>query len=489
MEAANLTPAVSVEPSTVEAKFHCGTLVYTKAGLFTLFAYLLWGDFCFSLMEAVWPNIFPLILNAEGAPDTVLSLVITTIPSAMNFVMNPIVGTASDRYRGRRGRRIPFLLFVTPFVTLFLVLLGFSHPLAHAAQGWLAGSFGLSGAGAAIGLICVLIICFRFFELIVNTIFWYLFNDVVPSAFIGRFLGFFRVIGALAGALFNFFVFKYAESHAAMIFFGVALLFGVAFTFMCLKVKEGEYPPPEPIGDEKFSPFLYVKTFFQESFSHRLFLLVFACSAMVGLGNAINTFTIFTAFSIGLTKDDFGKVLGAAGFIGIFLLYPMGSLVDRFHPLRIMLAAKIGFVLVVSLQLIFLFYDFSKPVAFWIYAATVGLAIPINVANASAYLPMYMRLFPHERFGQFCAANAMCASFGTMAGGLLAGLFLKLMNSFFPEGDYYYRFVPAWNVIFMFLALLTTILVFREWKKLGGDSHYRPPIADKFADFHSPPAL
>lgn len=480
-----MNQTVSQPPVDPNPKFRCGTLVYTKAGLFTLFAYLLWGDFCFSLMEAIWPNILPLILNAEGTPNTVIALIITTIPNAMNFVMNPIVGTASDRYRGRRGRRIPFLLFVTPFVALFLILLGFARPLAHSAYGLLGGALGLSKTGTAIGLICFLIICFRFFELIVNTIFWYLFNDVVPSIFIGRFLGFFRVVGALAGALFNFFLFQYAESHTAIIFFAVAVLYGVAFTMMCLKVKEGEYPPPGPIGEKKASFFDYVKSFFKESFSHRIFLLVFACSAVVGLSNAINTFIIFMAFSIGLTKDDFGKVFGAAGFIGIFLMYPMGYLVDRFHPLRVMLAAKIGFVVVVSVQLIFLFHNFPRNTAFWIYAAAAGIAIPINVANSAAYLPMYMRIFPHEKFGQLCAANAMCASFGTMAGGLLAGIYLDTMKTVFPDGDYYYRFVPAWHVVFMFLALLTTILVFREWKKLGGDASYRPPIADKFEDFHA----
>lgn len=133
MTGLNLKEPVGSSQSPIisrESSYRCGTLVYTRAGLFTLFAYLLWGDFCFSLMEAIWPNILPLMLKAQGTPNVLLSLVITTIPSAMNFVLNPIVGTASDRYRGRRGRRIPFLMFVTPFVTLFLVLLGFSPQLS-----------------------------------------------------------------------------------------------------------------------------------------------------------------------------------------------------------------------------------------------------------------------------------------------------------------------------------------------------------------------
>ncbi len=82
-----------------EDRFRCGTLLYTQASLFVLFSWLLWGDFCFSLMENIWPNVLPFILKAEGAPNLLLSLLVTTIPNAMNFVLNPIISTASDRYR------------------------------------------------------------------------------------------------------------------------------------------------------------------------------------------------------------------------------------------------------------------------------------------------------------------------------------------------------------------------------------------------------
>ena len=46
--------------------YHCGTLTYTKAGLFAIFAWLLWGDFCLTLMEAVVPSVLPLKLKSLG---------------------------------------------------------------------------------------------------------------------------------------------------------------------------------------------------------------------------------------------------------------------------------------------------------------------------------------------------------------------------------------------------------------------------------------
>ena len=41
------------------ATFKCGTLIYTKKGLMLMFAWLLWGDFCFTLMETIAGSVMP----------------------------------------------------------------------------------------------------------------------------------------------------------------------------------------------------------------------------------------------------------------------------------------------------------------------------------------------------------------------------------------------------------------------------------------------
>jgi maltose/moltooligosaccharide transporter len=459
-----------------DERFRCGTLLYTKAGLFVLFSWLLWGDFCFTLMESVWPKILPLILRSEGTPNFVISLVITTIPAAMNFVMNPIIGTISDRFRGRRGRRIPFLLVATPFVAVFLALIGFSRSLGELLHRWVANFFpNLSEASVTIGLICILLTSFIFFELFVNTVYWYLFNDVVPAAFMGRFLGLFRVIGSLAGALFNYFLLAYAESHTSTLFFGVAILYGSMFMLMCLNVKEGQYPPPDVMRSREGGWLEYVKVFFAETFSHRIFRLVFLFTGVFAFAGSIGVFSIFMPLSIGLTLDEVGKVAGIAAFVATLLMYPMGSLIDRWHPIRVMLVAQICLCLVTASQLIFLFFDFPKETAFWVYAGIAGIGIPVGVAQSSAMLPMLMRLFPNERFGQFCAANAMSGALATIVGGMLAGVFMDFLKGRYGGSDYCFRFVPAWSALFIGLAAVVTFFILREWKRLGGDRDFQPP--------------
>ncbi len=102
-------PVTAPEAISAEGRklYHCGPLTYTKAGLAILFAWLLWGDFCFTLMEAVVPNILPLKLKALGASNTTMAVILSALPSVLTMTICPYVSSTSDRHRGRWGRRIP----------------------------------------------------------------------------------------------------------------------------------------------------------------------------------------------------------------------------------------------------------------------------------------------------------------------------------------------------------------------------------------------
>ena len=236
------SPAVDAAPAPaadkpVADRFKVGTLAYTKAGLITAFLFLLWGDFCFTLMETVVPTLMPLKFNAAGTPNWVLGLVMATIPNIMTAGLNPLISVRSDRFRSKWGRRIPFLAGATPFLVLFLVLLGFADPIGAWVHGVIGGRF--SESTVLIATISVLLICFQFFNLFITSVYYYLFNDVVPEAYLARFMALFRVVGSLAGVAYNKFILKYADTHTDQIFIGAALLYFVAFAVMCWKVKEG----------------------------------------------------------------------------------------------------------------------------------------------------------------------------------------------------------------------------------------------------------
>jgi hypothetical protein len=79
-------------------------------------------------------------------------------------------------------------------------------------------------------------------------------------------------------------------------------------------------------------------------------------------------------------------------------------------------------------------------------------------------LPMYMRVLPIERYGQFCSANALVRSVATIAGGFVVGLFMDLMKHFYNGSDYAYRFIPLWSIFWSAIALFFLWRLYQDWK-------------------------
>lgn len=457
--------------------FHVGTLTYTRRGLIVLFAWMLWGDFCYTLMETIVPSILPITLKGLGTSNISMALILSTLPGVLNTTICPWVSFWSDRYRSRWGRRIPFILTTLPFLTFFLILLGYSQQIGSTLHHWIFAANGyFSATTVTVFLIGVFMVGFQFFNMFVGSVYWYLFNDVVPKEVIGQFLGLFRVVGGLAGVLYNYYIFKYAESHMTEIFVGVALLYAIGFTLMCLFVKEGEYPPPPENVDGRAGVIAGLKTFFVECFSLRFYWYVFGMHTFWSMSGSANMFSIFFARNIGLSLDQIGTLGAIGGTVGLILTYPAGYVADKYHPLRIQLAMKAVMLMFTPLSLIFLVVDMTPTSVYYYSLITSLVATPAAILYSASELPTYMRLFPPERYGQFCSAMAMVRSVGTIVGGILAGLTFDLIKWAYNDSDFAYRWVPAWAWCFQILAVVCLINVYRGWKRLGGMRHYVPPL-------------
>jgi maltose/moltooligosaccharide transporter len=458
-----------------------GTLTYTKVGLITLFAYLLWGDFCWTLMETVMPSVLPRKFNAIGASNEVLGLIMVTIPSLMTSVLNPIISFRSDRFRSKWGRRIPFLAGVTPFLVVFLILLGYEEPITrwvhHAVLG---GRY--SDTTVGIWVIGVLMVGFQFFNLFTQSVFYYLFNDVVPHAFLARFIALFRIAGGVAGMFYTYFIFEYAESYMAVIFLGAGLLFLVGYTMMCWKVKEGEYPPPPPYLGNEHGLVASLKTYAVECFSHRFYWYLFLSNSFQALTWVSGTFGLmFSINYMGFNRAYIGHLGTLTGFIGLLLTYPGGMLADRFHPLRVhVVVSVVGLIFAPTWFAFIFFWRPHMPLlaAEHLNVALSLIGLPLGIVGGACELPLLMKLFPQERFGQFCSANAMVRGIAMAIGGVGCGAFLDFAKRFNPNPDYCYRFVWVWNTVAGLGYLFFLLLVYRGWKHLGGMKSYRPPRPD-----------
>ena len=77
---------VKLDPEDeLRQKRTAGSLTYSKAGLVSLFGWLLWGGVCFQLMEAVLTTLLPLQLRAIGATNQQMALMMTTEPAPVRW--------------------------------------------------------------------------------------------------------------------------------------------------------------------------------------------------------------------------------------------------------------------------------------------------------------------------------------------------------------------------------------------------------------------
>ena len=444
--------------------YHCGTLSYTKFGLVNLFIWMLWGDFCYTLMELLIPTLLPLLLKQHQASNLVIGLLVGSIPAFLDFFLCPIISTASDRTRSRWGRRIPYMLFTAPFVVLFLLLTGWSDSIGIFLHRL---SFGESGNPAItiIVLLAIFSVGFQLFNMFVGSVFYYIFADVVPKPFIGRFMALFRLIGTAAGVVFRYWILPLADvpSYMPWIFTGVALVYLVGCATMCLLVKEGEYPPPPPVTTRGVKRMWdELAGYFRDCFSIPYYLILFTALALNTTSNTCRIMfnLLFAQHDLGLTAGDFGRITGTISLLMLALYIPLGWLVDKFHPLRIFI---IGALLIIAANVFGYFWCYDY-ISFYIVCFLVSCTYMLQ---NSSELPLTVRLYPPEQYGQFCSAAVMVRSVMLIVANTGAGAFIDLFG---------YRALFIWDFAFTIFATVLLIIVFKMWKNYGGDSSYKAPL-------------
>jgi Na+/melibiose symporter-like transporter len=397
-----------------------------------------------------------------GASNVFIGIVIGSIPSVMNMVVNPVISVQSDRHRGPLGRRIPFLLWPTPFIAFFLITLGYAPQIGTFIYDHLLVHMGvISSKVFILGLICILTIAFQFFFLFVSSIYYYLFADVVPPEFLGRFMAWFRIVGTGAAFVFHRYIFGLADRYISMLYLGIAAVFLVSFIVMCWKVKEGQYdpPPPKTHGNGFIGS---IKSFAAECFSHSIYICFFLTSTLftISLGCTQAFSIFFPRDSLHLNLDQIGKITGWASLVSMPALLVIGWVSDKFHALRVNIFGTLAF----GIANLCCFFFMKDTVSYTLWTLITSAVLAIWAASS---LPMFAAVLPKQSFGQFCAATAICNSIGLILGNVLAGKLMDLL------GDYSYHYL--FNAAFAIAAFIPGCLMYRQWKRYGGFNSYSAP--------------
>lgn len=430
-------------------RWEVGTLSYCRASLSILFFWLLGGDFAINLRGCAIGPLTQLLLKEHHASDALVGLLMTSLPCGIGVILGPWLSVLSDRHRGPRGRRIPFLLIGTPFATL--------APLGIAVSPLLGRVLDTALSSHSPGYHPCVLIVFVFFLLIFDVAngftgagFGGLVNDVVPRPVMGRFQGLFRAVGLLAGVLFNYFLMGGVEKYSSWLFAGTAAIYGLGMYLVCFQVREGDYPPPPPHAP---NPWAGISTYFRECYSHRFYLLVFTTLCVTGLAFApVNSFSIFYAKSIGMSMGSYGKYLALTYICSFVLAYPFGSFADRYHPLGIGVICMACYTVIVLLAGFFATDTLTFAIAFVLHGVLSG-------CYASATASLTQRLYPKEKFAQFAAAGGV---FGTPFWMILPPLVGVLLD----WSGHVYRYTFLMSGILGLIGTLCLAMLYYEHNRI-----------------------
>lgn len=451
-------------PRAGDPRYTVGTLTYTKAGLIAMFVWMMWGILVWTLMEAVFPQSMPLQLRRLNVPKAWIAVLMGTFTQVINVTLMPIISFQSDRTRTRWGRRIPYIAATMPLLCICLAALGFSDDIGR----WLGHSawparLHLSPVAAITLVMGVLILLYNCSNAFVNTVYWYLFADVVPPALLGRFTAALRMVGVGASAVFYYKIYGRIETNTRQIYVGAAILYLLGMSLVCWRVREGRYPPVTdvPRQEPPLRRFIAaIRVYFRECFSHPLYISFYISRAMWALSTACTfAFIFFYRDYLGFSLDSMGKFASALAIAGVVIALPVGWIVDRMHPIR---AVMLAVVCIIPLNFA-TFYMHS----FMFFMVISALRMPFGQLFDAAEIPLMVQIMPKKQFGQFCSANEMVRSFTMIFGTIAGGLFIGYMNRVYGNRGNAYAWL--WTCWFQVLSLVGMIVVYLYWLHYGGE--------------------
>lgn len=456
----------STDTTTASAHdYRAGSLTYSKKGLLILSLWLLWGDFAFQFFESIFARFMPIFLKELNASNTMIGIMTGSFAGLVNVLFLPMISQWCDNLRTPIGRRIPLLYVFAPLTVATLIGVGFAPEMGlwlHARVGGLLPASMTPGT-VTLGLLCVLVVGFHFFNMVLVNGYNWLVRDVVPLNVMSRFLAWFSIVGAVSGTLFLWFVFPHLLEHRQVIFLSVGVFYIVAFFLMCTKVKEGEYPPPMRQAERTGIAKTFI-IYFRECLQIRLYRHFFlACLLMIAATTGANNFiTLFARESLGLDMGQLGHVFAWTSAVSVVFFYPTGWLCDRSSPMHVALGAII--LIIVSQLLAYLFV--GGWLGFFIYS--VAYALPA-VAWGLSQRASSMKLFPTEKFGQFSSGLNVFGCGALIVSNFLTGLLMDVLRS-----DY--RLAFLWAVVVALASIPSMLIVLREWNRHGGRENYVAPL-------------
>ena len=452
--------------STADGKevYQAGTLTYSLKKLLLSGALVMASRLALLLVSScLIPLLKPLLLDKAGANAAQIALIIGTIPSILNAVLCPIISTISDKTRTKWGRRTPYLLFSAPVLGGIVVLIGFYQEIAAFLTRYLIPN---TSANVPLIILSVLIILFQIAFLFPGSVVYYLEADIIPQKCFGRYMAIASIFSSAASACFGYFATQYVELHTKSLLAIFAFGYVSVYVLQALFAREGEYPPVKNQvkceGNLMRRLVKHVVTYFRQCFSYKIYIALALCSGLNTASNVCRSMynLLFATKDLGVSLELFGKITSVSGVVSAILVYFAGKLMDRTHP---MLIYFLGGILVIFINAFGYFFAIG-PKSYSVVAVITAL---VYAFQSLAAIPLLARIFPRDKFGQFCSGNSLVTHIVMIGATAFGGVVTQI---------YGYRIMFVWDFIVTILAMLALYVVFSEWKRFGGKNYKAPEV-------------
>lgn len=398
--------------------YQVGTLRYDKRQLRMLWFWLLLGDFCMMLIDTAIPKLLPLHLDAQGYSARTVGWVLSLGPLA-SLLLSPFIGTWSDRMRTRFGRRRPFLLISTPLMGLSMIL------IPHVRN---------------FSLLVVLVVLIHV-GMVLQTVVYYFYSDVIPSQLMGRFMGAFRLVGMAGAVTFQYFLMPHFDEAPALVWHVVGITYLVLFPLSLWRVPEGEYPPPERpnLGQT-------IRTYAKDGFGSRYIWLLWGAMCMTAFTAPVGQFLDLMAKNeIQLSMKEIGHLNAWATLISLSVAFPGGWMIDKIGPRLLWGGGGLALACLYAWAYAFV-HDKPTISAYYLVIGFIGGIQYVTL------MPMLYAHLPREKFGQLVSAQTLIVQTCTFAGTNIGGHILA------ASGDNY-RLLFVYGLPFMMMIPVFTFVL------------------------------
>jgi len=364
------------------------------------------GFFGVSILWAIHDSYVPIFLGKDFALDASMVGTILTINTVLVFLIQPGIGSLSDRIRTRIGRRMPFILIFAPLAAIgFAILPMLVQP---------------SMLMVFIVVLVLTIIALAMFRTPVIA----LMPDITPSQFRSQANGLINLMGGI-GAILAFaggaMLFKMNPAYP---FWAASLLLVLAVGIVFWQIREPQDSTTKAV-EARPGLLASLGKIFQEKEKSALWLLLAIFAWFVGYNAVSKFFTLYGVMALKMDASQASFLLTFLALMFVLFAVPSGYIAAKFGRRKTILT---GIALVGVLAVIVRFLPTGLQ--------TSGLLLPLMLAligigwaliNINS-LPMVVDIAPQTELATYTGLYYFASTSAAVLGPFIAGLLIDALG-------------------------------------------------------------